>query len=260
MEEKEVSLGDYFRIVRKRWKIVVVTFLLVVVISMVVSLRAPNIYQASTLIQIGKETKNQIIIPLESIPAIIEIFKQEPILRVIAQDLKMPLGEGNLNALKGRIKIRERAGLLQIIGEGKTPESALQLVNSITKILLERHRQLLSSRKQALESYTKGPKKLEDEIEDLKNKITELEKSKSQVDAIIALGYMDRLENALQHYERLQGDFKDTEVLVPAGLPQSPARPQRKQNVIIASFFGIFLGVVFAFIKEYLSYYFKTIH
>jgi len=251
--KEEVGLRDYFRVIRKRWKIVFITFLIVVIVSVVISLRSPDMYQATTLIKIGK-VKNQ---PLESIRTIVEIFRQGPILREIAQDLKMPLGEENLNTLKGRIKMKDSAGMLQIIGEGETPEGALQLVNSITRILLERHRQLLSSRKPSLEYSTKGSKKLEDEIEDLRRKIGQLEKSGSQTDAIISLGYMNRLESTLSRYERLQRDFEDTKIVVSAELPQSPVGPKTRQNVLIASFFGIFLGVMFAFMKESPAYIFK---
>jgi uncharacterized protein involved in exopolysaccharide biosynthesis len=264
MNEEEIDLKEYLKVIKKKWMFIIGIFLVTLIVSLVISSKLPKVYQASTLITIGRIRNQQ----LENIPAIIEILKQKPFLREIAQDLKMPFDEENLYRLKQRIRIEETAGLLEITGKGRKPEMAVELVNSVTKILLERHRRLLSSGKQILEdyiqSYTTELKNLKNEIENLKEKIKQLEKSGSEADALIAQGYMERLENTLSRYENLERDLKekrmegsygteDTKISATALLPEKPVSLKKRQIILIAGILGIFLGIMFAFFQEYLS-------
>ena len=52
MEEKEVDLRDYVRMVKKRWKIILIVPLVACVTSALVSFRLPKKYVASSLLGI----------------------------------------------------------------------------------------------------------------------------------------------------------------------------------------------------------------
>jgi uncharacterized protein involved in exopolysaccharide biosynthesis len=262
MEEKEVDLRDYINMVKKRWKIILIIFLVSTITSAVVSFFLPRTYEASAMLRIGK-MRNAL---LEDPSAIIDIFKTKPILEKVAEELNIPSAEEKLGELASRIKIREKSQLLEIKGTGETPEEALRLVNAVTTVLLKRHEQIFEQAKTILEEYLASGKErlveIKEEIEMLQEKINKLEATNSEAKATVARGYMESLERNRDRYEQLQLELRTkrmeeasgserTQLVIPAVVPEKPVAPKKKQNVLIAGILGLFVGFVSAAIVEY---------
>jgi capsular exopolysaccharide synthesis family protein len=56
--EEVIDLGDYFHIVRKRWRMIVIIFLLTVTAGTIMTLRQPSVYMATACILIETEAPN----------------------------------------------------------------------------------------------------------------------------------------------------------------------------------------------------------
>lgn len=262
MEEKEVDLRDYINMVKRRWKIIFIIFLAATITSGVVSFLLPKTYEASAMVEIGR-MRNKL---LEEPSTVIEIFKTKPILVKVAEELNVPPTKQKLAELASEIKMREKSGLLEIKGKGKTPEEAVKLVNGVIAALLKRHEHIFERAKVILEEYLASGKErlveMEKEIGMLQKKIDELEATNSQAEAMVARGYMESLERSRDRYEQLQVELREkkmeesygtvgTELVIPPTTPEKPVAPKKKQNVLIAGVLSLFVGFVSAAIVEY---------
>jgi len=262
MEEKEVDLRDYINMVKKRWKIILIIFLVSTITSGVVSFLLPKTYQASSLIRIGKMRDTL----LEEPSTTMEIFKTKSVLEKVAEGLGVPVTEEKLGELASRIKMREKSELLEIKGRGETPEEAMRLVNGVTAVLLQRHEQIFERAKVILEEYLASGKErlkeMEKEIDMLQKKIEEVGVVNSEAEATVARGYMESLERSRDRYELLQVELREkkmeesygtvsTELIIPPAIPEKPIGPKKKMNVLIAGILGLFVGFVSASIVEY---------
>jgi len=262
MEEKEVDLRDYINMVRKRWKIILIIFLVFTITSGVVSFLLPKTYQASSLIRIGRMRDTL----LEEPSTTIEIFKTRPVLGKVAEGLGVPVTEEKLGELASKIKMREKSELLEIKGRGETPEEAMRLVNGVIAVLLQRHEQIFERAKVILEEYLASGKErlkeMEKEIDMLQKKIEEVGVVNSEAEATVARGYMESLERSRDRYELLQVELREkkmeesygtvsTELIIPPAIPEKPIGPKKKLNVLIAGILGLFVGFVSAAIVEY---------
>lgn len=262
MEEKEVDLRDYINMVKKRWKIILIIFLVFTITSVVVSFRLPKTYESVAMLKIGIMRSKL----LEKPSTVIEIFKTRPILEKIAEELNVPPTQIKLQELASKIRMSEKAELLEIRGKGETPEAALKLVNGVTAVLLKRHEQIFERARLILEEYLVSAKnrlfQIEKEIEMFQKKIDKLGTTDSNAKAMLSRGYMDSLERSRARYEQLQVKLREkkmeesygtvsTELVIPPRIPESPIAPKKKQNVLIAGILGLFIGVICAAVVEY---------
>jgi len=262
MEEKEVDLRDYINMVKKRWKIILIIFLVFTTTSGVVSFLLPKTYEASAMVGIGRMRDKL----LEEPSTIIEIFKTKPILEKVAEELNVPPTQEKLGELTSKIKMKEKSGLLEIKGRGVTPEEAMKLVNGVVRVLLNRHEEIFERAKIILEEYLASSKErlaeMEKEIDMLQKKIDELKTTDSEAKATVARGYMESLERSRDRYEQLQLELRTkkmeessgtegTQLVIPTVIPEKPIGPKKKQNILIAGILGLFVGFVSAAIVEY---------
>jgi len=262
MEEKEVDLRDYIYMVKKRWKIILVIFLVSTITSGVVSFLLPKTYEALAMVKIGRMKESL----LEEPSTVIEILKTKPMLEKVAEKLNIPLTQEKLGELLSKIRLREKSGLLEIKGKGETPEEALKLVNGVTVVLLKRHEQIFERAKKILDEYFASGKErlseMEKEIDMLQKKIDKLEATDSEAKAMVAQGYMESLERSRDRYEQLEVELRgremeesygtiSTELVISPTAPKNPIGPKKKQNVLIAGILGLFVGFVCAAIIEY---------
>lgn len=262
MEEKEVDLRDYLNMVKKRWKIILIIFLVSTIASGVVSFLLPKTYEVSAMVKIGR-TRDKL---LEKPATVIEIFKTKAMLEKVAEEIDTPHIHEKAEGLAAKIKIKEKSGLLEIKGRGETPEEALKLVNGVTAILLQRHEQIFERARTILEEYLASGKErlveIEKEIEMLRKKIDELEDTNSEAKARVAQGYMESLERSRDRYELLQVELREkkmeesygtvgTELVIPPAISERPIGPKKKQNVLIAGILGLFVGFICVAVVEY---------
>ena len=92
MEEKEVDLRDYIRVIRKRKKVILLIFFIAVVASAVVSFVLPPIYKSTLAIKIGNITDvDTLEKELIETPIVTSQFLKGPqTLEKTIKDLKLP--------------------------------------------------------------------------------------------------------------------------------------------------------------------------
>jgi len=262
MEENEVDLRDYLGVIAKRRWIIIAVFLAAVIASGVVSFSLSPVYEAESMIKIGKIRDKR----LEGASSVIEVFKGKPMLMEISERLDLPLGEEDLEKLAKRIEIREKAPLLEVKGEGNTPGETVELVNCISGLILERHQGFFAEGKEILKEYIADAQeqieRAREDIKKLQKRISQFETTDSEAEAMVARGYMESLQRSLDRYSELQEKVREkrmeeayfTEpsiVEVPALMPEEPVRPRKKLNIAIAGIIGLIGGLFMTFVIEY---------
>ena len=116
MEEKEVDLRDYIRVIRKRKKIILLIFIVAVISSGIISFFLPPTYEVTSTVRIGKIIDIDTLQrePIESSIAASKFLKGPGILTETIKDLKLPY---TLEKMKEKLSInpvRETEDLVQI--------------------------------------------------------------------------------------------------------------------------------------------------
>ncbi|XOB41518.1 MAG: YveK family protein [Candidatus Nealsonbacteria bacterium] len=220
--EEEIDLMDYIKVIFKRKWLILVIFLVAVIAAGVFSYFAPKIYKISASFEIGIigdkiiEEPNQVI--------------------------------GKINGDAYGILVREKLGILEypevkaenpkgtnlVITETESinPELTKNVLNEINNLIIEDHQREINLRKELLEK----------EIQGLQESINYLI-SKNQEIVLLQL--------KLHDLQKQKENFQPTQVILKATVSKKPIKPKLALNIIIAGVLGIFVGLFFAFGKEW---------
>lgn len=142
MNEDEINLMDYWRIISKRKKGIMAIVLIAVLITGIISeFVLPKIYEASGLVEIAKIKGENLMNPAD----IIATFKEEATLSEIGEKMGW-----NKEYQKDKEKIArleegliiskdEKGNLLKITAKANTPEEAKKIVEATNEVLIARH-------------------------------------------------------------------------------------------------------------------------
>ncbi len=260
--EEEVDLRDYLNVIKKRWKIILGVFLSSIVISVIVSFSLPKVYEVKLMLRIGK-VKDEF---LETGNTVIKVFESRSVLSDVVKRLNLPVTEEEIERISGKIYISESVGTLEIKGRGKTPQEAMNLVNAVADVILERHQQFFNKGQEILEGYIlrieKQLVKIEEDIVKLRKKIKQNELTTSEAKAYIVHGYLDSLQRSLDRYNISKVELSEKQmeesystmptcIIVPPMMSNIPILPRKKINVLIAAFVGLIVGLGLAGFLEY---------
>lgn len=193
LEEDEIDLRDYLKILLKRkWQIASI-FGGVLIISIVVSLLMPSVFQASNLIEMGK-IKGE---PIQSLNTINSVFSRETVLQQAKSKISesLELAEGTTtNQIASMFDVKESedgqdkfSKFIEIRGRAHTPEEAVIVVETISDILLTYHHNI----------FSEAEKNYEAEL----NTIID-EKEKTEKNIIKTNQEIERLQNDIENYQR----------------------------------------------------------
>jgi len=144
-DEDEIDLRDYINVIKKRkWSILII-FGVAVIAAGVISMLLPLTFEAKSLIEIGQIKKETI----EKVNDINAIFSGDLTIQKIKEKLDLPV-ETTIGILATKFDILEIKGniagekskLMEIKGRANTPEQAVEIVNVINEMILERHKNL----------------------------------------------------------------------------------------------------------------------
>lgn len=187
MEEKEVDLRDYIRVIKKRKKTILLLFLIAVIVSAVVSFLLPPVYEVSLTIKIGDiidvDTLEKELI--ESPIAVSQFLEGPQILIETIKELKLPY---TLEEFRKKILIepvRETEDLVQIKVDVNSPGETVNIANYLANKLLERHSQiknLYESKEIILVRYDEQIKQINEELDGIdKSKVEILARYDEQI-------------------------------------------------------------------------------
>jgi len=260
----EVDLRDYIEVILKRKKIISTIFLICVITTTVISFLMPQVYEATTIIEIGSIlmpvstlTPVSTSIPLISKDKTIQKLKTDKMLKPVIQTL-------NLNidgcALENSIKIEDikNTNFLKLRIQNLDPQLAVIISNTIADYFIQQVNKIYEEKfslvKEEINKLEKRSKTIEEEIEKLSKVISS---QVSSSDFLI-------LQNALSNYEtiffklsekiyslkQVLIDSTKFEVFKPATTAQK-IKPNKKLNIATSMILGLMLGVFVAFSQEY---------
>lgn len=245
MEEKEIDLRDYIKLIfRNKWLIFGV-FLLGIIIAGTLtfyftSSKVKN-YEGKIWLEIGAAEKNILI---ESPEQLIEKI-QEGIYGEYSYKMTI------LNPIK--------TNLVQIKIEATEPEKIQNALEKISALILINHHEKIQVDKERLENEIN---RLRTEIDLLKQEKENLEikmgKSVSQLDLFflkdILMAKERQIESLYSNIVSLNnslGYIQPTQIISSPSISEKPITQKPLLNIIIGGLSGLFLGIFFAFLKEW---------
>lgn len=262
MAQYELNFYDYWRIIRRRKWIILLSFVLVLVASILfTNMQIPK-YEAHAIIKIEqRRTMTGIMLtdwftysPGDVMATEVEVIKG----RLIAEEATRRLGwidEKSTPVEIDRAALRiqnmvatERllfSNLIQITVISNNPREAAQVANTVAQVYRDkdtekRNRQAEEMRKFIEKQLRMTEIKLADAEQALEVKINE--------EAYIMLNkkYKEALITEAEKIELVS-------IVNPAIEPTSPMGPGRRLNMIVGGIVGLLLGFAFAFIRENLD-------
>lgn len=285
MEEYEVDLRDYFRVMwRKKWVILGV-LLAAVVAALLLSLKAPSRYEAEALYQLDRAPSvREIKLNPPSSQVAVAMLSSRELLQQAARELRLtdsPAG-GLVSLISNGLKVTSQKGdLLQLELKGTLSPDALRKV--LAKLV-----ELFSAR---LKAQFRG--EIEEELSRIEKRIELLEAEGSRLtgqiegllgkegNAQLKVGELDatlegfairqelsslyaRLSPIQQELDSLRLskeelndlanlDWEPLLTISPPYAPAAPVGPNRAMNVAVAGVLGLFVGVLLAFFIHYME-------
>jgi len=286
----EINLKEYFEIILKRWKSVVLIALVVTLFVFVSTSRQKPVYMAKTTLLVrggGGSSLSQYSglanlagIDMSSkgkISELMQLLQTRKVAAKVVEDLKLrdkikgwddpSLDEHQLAAaVQGLIKNPKADGnLVKLRVEYTDPELTAEILNGFTKALSYYWNEL---------NYTEASKKkqyIESQLPRVKKELAAIEK---KIKSFTLLG----LTKPTVEYKRLEREFEiqnsvytmlrneyeavklegakeipPFSVIDEALVPKSPFKPRIKLYTRVGLVLGIFLGGLFAFLQEYVQ-------
>jgi uncharacterized protein involved in exopolysaccharide biosynthesis len=136
MDEAEISLSDVLNALKKRWLFIVLPTLVISALTAVYARHLPKEYESTAMIRLGFVGSD----PIESVAAASVVMKSEQLREQIAEKIGRANDEDYVAGLTDAIDYTDAAGLLQITVKNKDPQIALNLVNAVSTIIMERQK------------------------------------------------------------------------------------------------------------------------
>ncbi len=205
MEEKEVDLRDYIRVIKKRKKTILLLFLIAVIASAVVSFLLPPVYEVRLAIKIGDiidvDTLEKELI--ESPIAASQFLEGPQILIEAVKELKLPYTLKEFRKKVSVEPVRETEDLVQIKVAVNDPGEAVNIGSYLANELLERHseiKNLYESKETIIARYDEQIKQIDEELD-------EIDKNKE----VVIAGYDEQIKDISEQLDEID---KNKEVIL----------------------------------------------
>ena len=179
MQEQELSLRDYVKVVKRRKKTILLVFFIAIIGSAVLSFVLPPVYQVESTIKIGNiidvdTLKKELI---ESPIAASQFLKGPQVLIGAIKDLKLPY---TLEGLGERILVKpvtETEDLVEIKVDVNEAAEAVAIANYLGTRLLNRQEEI----KKLYENKGEILARYEEQIKDVNQELDGIDKSKEEI-------------------------------------------------------------------------------
>lgn len=248
VEELEIDLTDYIRIVWRRKKSISAIFVLAVVVAAILSFALPKIYESSALIEVGKFGGNY----LETQTEISSFLAQPSTLQDLVQ--RLGLVESKWPILKDAIKTKAVGQYIQISAQANNPQLAKKIVETVIDLLKERHQKMLTEKQKKLQFLEIEIQATENRIAEMEKELTRLKSPKTEAEALLVQGYLTALSYEREYLLNLKKErvnYSQTEIRLPAFEPTEPIKPNKKRNIAFGAILGLFIALGYAFTAEY---------
>jgi uncharacterized protein involved in exopolysaccharide biosynthesis len=262
IQEDEIDLREYINVVIKRKKLVLGIFFSAVIISAIVSLLMPKVYEISSIIQLG--SVNDFLIKKDEAK---EMILNQNLLLSVVKELGLNI---DVESLEKNIKLEDinNTNLLKIKIKHAGFDVACKINEAIINPLIARGQILYQERvaivNDRLKELEAQIKSVEEDISRTQNIIAGLPASSvvSQTEAslriILLQNTLPNSENSLSAFRNQRNDLrallvnvKDFKIFESPIKPKYPVSPKKTQNVLISGIIGFLFGVFLAFFMEF---------
>lgn len=212
MEEKEIDLRDYIRMVKRRWKIILIVPIVACIVGIVVSFRLPKKYVASSLLGILETmtTDEQGRVQRFGLKADFykALVKNEKVAEEVMEELGLDQSSDNLTVAGFMRMVSARAereaSTLRISVKADTPEGAKNIANAMAEKMVEVNRCLLGVQAE------KGKGFFGDQVREAKAKMDNAEEELLSFEKRANLPVLrQRVNNLLTQRGKFEVDFDD---------------------------------------------------
>jgi len=231
LNEEEVDLRDYIKVIGKRKWTIIITLSVCLAVAAIFTFSQRPVYWVESTFEIGSNLSG----PLMSPEATVSLCKSDYLLSKVKEILNLPKKE------KIKIKAVSIGSMVTISLDSSSPEKAIRVINTITEQIAKEQNILYEEKIEPLKNEAEGVKK---EIELVQSRKEEL---------FSRLLYLNQLQTRFDGIQMQIASFKKTRISFPAIIPEKPIKPRPAFNLAISIILGLFLGIFFAFSQEYLS-------
>ena len=234
LNEEEVDLRDYLKVIGKRKWTVIITLSVCLAVAAIFTFLQRPVYRVESTFEIGSSLSG----PLMSLEATISLCKSDYFLSKVKEILNLPKGE------EIKIKAVSIGSMVTISLDSSSPEKAVKIVNTITNLAIKEQDTI----------YQERVRELEKETEEIQEKIALTHRKKGEpLASLVNLNYLQQLQSRLNEIQGQLTSFRETKVVFPATIPERPIKPRPVFNLAISIILGLFLGIFLAFSQEYFS-------
>ncbi len=234
-EDVSLHFLDYWRVIRVRWGLILLAFLLVVITTAVVTYFQPREYQSSVFIEVKSMAENPRIFGNEGMmpyrdpqlaPTVYQILQRTGILYPVIDELKLqdkwarggyrPTREQAYQILRGKLDLDEvrNTDLLQISVFDADPQLAADIANKIVAVYqvkrVQEEREILN---RAVEAMNEEVAKEERKVEEAAKEVARIRDEEQIVD-LNPEGTEDSLTAANANVVKQEAEVNDAETKV----------------------------------------------
>lgn len=242
LNEEEVDLRDYLKVMGKRKWTIIITLSVCLAVAAIFTFSQRPVYQIKSAFDIGSipigtvRTPEPILIMIPEATA--QLCKSDYLLSKVKEILNLPKKE------EIKVKAGSIGSMVTISLDSSSPEKAVKIVNTITNLAIKEQDTI----------YQEKVRELEKEAEEIQKKIALTQRKKGEpLASLVNLNYLQQLQSRLNEIQGQLTSFRETKVVFPAIIPEKPIKSRPVFNLAISIILGLFLGIFLAFSQEYLS-------
>jgi len=233
LNEEEVDLRDYLKVMGKRKWTIIITLSVCLAVAAIFTFSQRPVYRVESVFEIGSSLSG----PLMSPQATVSLCKSDYLLSKVKEILNLPKGE----EIKIKAVSKPESSTVTISLDSSSPEKAIRIINTIAEAIAKEQDML----------YEEKIRPLKNEAEGVKKEIGLVQSRKEEL--FSRLLYLNQLQTRFDGIQRQIASFKKTRISFPAIIPEKPIKPRPAFNLAISIILGLFLGIFLAFSQEYLS-------
>jgi len=244
LNEEEVDLRDYLKVMGKRKWTIIITLSVCLAVAAIFTFSQRPVYQIKSAFDIGSipigtvRTPEPILIMTPEATA--SLCKSDYLLSKVKEILGLPKKE----EIKVKVESRPDSPMVTISLESSLPEKAVKIVNTITDLAIKEQDTI----------YQEKVRELEKEAVEIQKKIALTHRKKGEpLASLVNLYYLQQLQSRFNEIQGQLTSFRETKLIFPATIPERPIKPRPAFNLAISIILGLFLGIFLAFSQEYLS-------
>ena len=267
-----MTFGQYWTIVAKHWKLILVCFLLVGISAYVVSKFMRPVYSSTVLVDVSVRSSNNqtsydsLLASDQLVQTEAQLAVSDPVLREVASHSPGLTEEQLARQVTATVKLNTE--LLEIDVQDPSPTRAAALANDIAATLIRQQLQVTEQdNNRAQQQLSQEMNTTQQQIETITAQISTLQAQGGRQSQIAMLQV--QLSGLQQHYSEWQSSLAQLELaeaqsgnllhIAQSAQPATtPVRPQVYLNTAIGFVAGLFLGMVLALLFEQLDVRVRT--